>query len=175
MPRQWPAPLHLDRRLLVTSADAGWRRCYCSCCPEFSRRYRGSVSLQVTHEQRRNWKIIYFQSKNMTNCERAWSFLGHNSLILSVLWSYFAFGSQNWVDPGRRVVPSRAFTRVTLPACKQGLRSVISWMTNYSLILARNFSINFVISHVKLQNCNGTVWRENSHYNKQVKNQWLWA
>ena len=29
-------------------------------------------------------------------------------------------------------------------------------MTNYSLTLARNFSVNlFIISHVKLQNCHG--------------------
>ena len=47
----------------------------------------------------------------MTNCERNWYFLGHNSLTVSVLWKCFAFGSQNRVVPGRRVVPSRAFTR----------------------------------------------------------------
>ena len=46
----------------------------------------------------------------MKNCERTYCFLGHNSLILPVLGSYFAFGSQNKVVPGRRVVPSRAFT-----------------------------------------------------------------
>ena len=34
-----------DTLLLVTSADAGWRRCSCPCCPEFTRRHRGSVTL----------------------------------------------------------------------------------------------------------------------------------
>ena len=42
----------------------------------------------------------------MTNCEKTLCFLGHNSLILSVLLSYIAFGSQNRVVPGRQ-----AFTR----------------------------------------------------------------
>ena len=45
----------------------------------------------------------------MTNCERTWSFLGDNSLIVSVLWSYFAFGSQNSVVPGRRLVQSNFY------------------------------------------------------------------
>ena len=47
----------------------------------------------------------------MTSCERTRCFLGCNLLIFLVLWSYFAFGSQNRVIMGRQVVPSRAFTR----------------------------------------------------------------
>ena len=31
-------------------------------------------------------------------------------------------------------------------------------MTNYSLILARNFSVNFTKRLLKLQNCNGNVY-----------------
>ena len=43
--------------------------------------------------------------------KKTWRFVSHNSLILLVLWSYFAFWSQNRDVQGRRVVPSRAFTR----------------------------------------------------------------
>ena len=76
-----------------------------------------------THEQITKLENNLFPKQKYTNCERTWCFLGRNSMILSVLWSYFAFWSQNRVVPGRRVVPSRAFTRrygypsarVTLP------------------------------------------------------------
>ena len=91
-------------------------------------------------------KIIYLQSENMKNCERTYCFLGHNSLILPVLGSYFAFGSQNRVVPGRRVVPSRAFTssqgypsaRVTL-AVSQGYPSCL---VNASMKIRRNVRVS---------------------------------
>ena len=38
------------------------------------------------------------------------------------------------------------------------------------LILGRNFSVIFKISHLKLQNYLGNVWRKIPRYNKQVKN-----
>ena len=75
-----------------------------------------------------------FQSKNMTNCERNWCFLGHNSLIVSVLWWYFAFWSQNkgcrmvfeklWVSANSqiRVSESRA------PKAEHGISNFAIWV-----------------------------------------------
>ena len=48
-----------DTLLLVTSADAGWRRCSCPCCPEFTRRHRGSVTL-VSDDDLTSIQLITF-------------------------------------------------------------------------------------------------------------------
>ena len=50
------------------------------------------------------------------------------------------------------------------------LWTLISWVTNNSLILAENFSVNFICEIAKFH---GNIWREISRYNKQAKHPML--